>query len=76
MVKKSNADFTFWNCLFGSVMTTKNADPDKCKYSGYGWGFDSYSEFLFTDGSMGKMSLFMELTWTHLCILILKKKIS
>ena len=43
-------------------MITKNADSDKCKYSGYGRGFDSYSEFLFTDGSMGKMLLFMELT--------------
>ena len=33
---------------------TKNADPDKNKYSSYGLLFDSRSEFLFTDGSMGK----------------------
>ena len=27
---------------------------DKCKYTGYGIGLDSRSEFLFTDGSYGK----------------------
>ena len=34
------------NCLFGSVILTKNADIDKYGYSGYGVGFDrkgSYS---------------------------------
>ena len=40
--------------MFGSVKLTKNADPDKYNYSGYGIGFDSRSEFLFTGGSMGK----------------------
>ena len=34
-------DFPLNNCLFGSVKLTKNADPDKYKYSGYGIGFDS-----------------------------------
>ena len=29
-----NTDFTLKDCLFGSVKLTKNADPDKCKYSG------------------------------------------
>ena len=33
---------------------TKNDDLDKYKYSGYDIGFDSRSEFLFTDGSMGR----------------------
>ena len=33
---------------------TKNADPDKYKYSGYGIGFDSRSEFLFRHRSVGK----------------------
>ena len=28
-----NTDFTLNNCLFGSVVLTKNADPDKYKYS-------------------------------------------
>ena len=51
-LRNLNIDFTLNNCLFGSVKLTKNADPDKCKYSGYSIGFDSRSEFLFTDGSM------------------------
>ena len=49
-----NTDFTLNNCLVGSVELTKNADLDKYKYSSYGIGFDSHSEFSFTDGSMGK----------------------
>ena len=44
----------FCNFLFGSVKLTKNADPEKYKYSDYSIGFDSRSEFLFTDGSMGR----------------------
>ena len=36
----------------GSVKLTKNANPDKYKYIGYGIGFDSHSEFSFADGSM------------------------
>ena len=31
-----------------------NADLDKYKYSGYGIGFDSRSEFSFTNGIMGR----------------------
>ena len=49
-----NTDFTVGNCLFGSVKLTKNTDPDKHKYSGYGIGFNSRLEFLFTDGRYGK----------------------
>ena len=37
-----------------SVKLTRNADLDKYKYSGYGIGFDSRSEFLFTNRSFGK----------------------
>ena len=47
-------DFTLSNCLFGPLKLTKNADPDKYKYSGYGLGFDSRSEVLFTDVSYGQ----------------------
>ena len=36
------------------MFETKIADPDECKFSGYGVGFDSRSEFLLSDGSMGK----------------------
>ena len=32
-LKYLNTDFTLNNCLFGSVKLTKNADPDKYKYS-------------------------------------------
>ena len=28
------------NCLFGTGKLTKNADIDKCQYSGYEIGFD------------------------------------
>ena len=42
------------NCLFGSVKLTKNDNPDKYKYSGYGIGFDSREEFSLSDGSYGK----------------------
>ena len=49
-----NIDFPLKDCLFGAVKLTKDADPDKYKYSGYGIGFDLRSEFSFTDGSMGK----------------------
>ena len=40
--------------MFGAAKITKNPDPDKYKYSGYGIGFDSRSEFSFTDGTMGQ----------------------
>ena len=35
-----------------NILLTKNADPDKYKYSGYDVRFDSHSEFLFIDWSM------------------------
>ena len=34
-LRNLNTDFTLNNCLFGSAMLTKNADPDKYKSSGY-----------------------------------------
>ena len=53
-LRNLNSDFTLGNWLFGSVKLIKNADLDKYKYTGYGIGFDSRSEPLFTDGSYGK----------------------
>ena len=53
-LKSLNADFMLNNCLFRSVKLTKNSGLDKYKYSGYGLGFDSRTEFSFADGSMGK----------------------
>ena len=52
--RDTNTDSTLKDCLLGAVKLTKNADPDKYKYSGYSIGFDSCSEFSFTDGNMGK----------------------
>ena len=52
-----NTDFTLGSCLFGSGKLTKNADLYKCKYSDYGIGFDSCSEFSFTDGTMVKNAI-------------------
>ena len=52
-----NADFTLNNWLLGSVKLTKNADPDKYKYSGYCIGFDPRSELSFADGSRGRNAI-------------------
>ena len=41
---------TLVNCLFGAVSLTKNTDIDKCKYSGYGIGFDRASVYLVGNG--------------------------
>ena len=40
-----NEDITLENCLFGAVKLTKNSDISKCKYSGYGIGFDGKGAF-------------------------------
>ena len=36
---------TLANALFGTVKLTKNTDLDKCKYFGYGIGFDGHGFF-------------------------------
>ena len=43
--------FKLGNSLFGAVKLTKNADPDRCRYSGYGIGFDTRGSFSFSDSS-------------------------
>ena len=40
-----NAELTLKDCLFGNVKITKNADPEKYSYSGYGITFDSHLLF-------------------------------
>ena len=50
-----NTDFTLGNCLFGSAKLTNNADLDKYKYSSYGIGFDSRSEFSLPEFSFLEM---------------------
>ena len=42
------------NCLFGKVTLTKNADIDRCGYSGYGIGFDRSGSFSFPSGGFGQ----------------------
>ena len=49
-----NTDFTLGNCLFRVAKLTKNADPDKYRYSGYGIGLNSCLQFSHSDGSWGK----------------------
>ena len=44
--------------MFGSVKVTKNADPDKYSYSGYGIGFDTCEEYSLPDGGVGKNVIF------------------
>ena len=49
--KNSISDYpTLENCLFASVILTKNPDIDKYKYSGYGIGFDRKGAFSFGNG--------------------------
>ena len=74
-LKKFNTDFKLGNYLFGSVKLTKTADLDKYKYTGYCIGFYSRGEYSLPDGSVGKMSSFLELIWAHLYILIIKEKV-
>ena len=40
--------------MFGAVELAKNDDTDKYKCSGYGIGFDSCSQFSWSDGSWNK----------------------
>ena len=64
-----NTNFTLGNCLFEAVKLTKNADPDKDKYSGYCRGFDSRSK---CSGSVGRGGMsFLELMIV-LCILMVE----
>ena len=50
----SNFAFALDGCLFGGVKLTKNADPDKHSYSGYGNGLDTSVYHSLLDGSVGK----------------------
>ena len=56
-----NDEFTLKNCLFGAVKLTKNANPNKHSYSGYGIGFDFVHPFQFQILIGLKMPLFLEL---------------
>ena len=70
-----NTDFTLSNCLFVSVKLTKNAALDKYNYTSYGAVFVSHGENSLPDSSVGKNVIF-GVDRAHLCILIIKEKIS
>ena len=70
----NDSDPTLKNSLSGAVTLMKNADIDKCGYSGYGTGFDRRSSFSFPGGGFGPNVLILEQTWVLLLILIIKKK--
>ena len=65
-----NTDFTLGNCLFWFVKLTNNVDPDKYVYTGYGIRFNLRSVFIYLTVAWKKMSLFLELIWAHLYILM------
>ena len=46
--------FTLGGGLFGGIKLTKNVDPDKYSYSGYGIGFDTHGYHSLPDGSISK----------------------
>ena len=50
-----------------------NADPDKYVYSGYVIGFDARSQFSLRDGSIAKMSLFLQIIMVLVSMLIIKR---
>ena len=69
-----NTFSTLKGSLFQALKLTKNAGPNKYKYNRYSIRFDSRSEFLLSDGSMGKI-LFLEWIQAHLCILTIRENI-
>ena len=54
----TTSDPALENCLFGAVSLTKNADIDKCKYSGYGIGLDRRGRFSFGNGLGSNVIIF------------------
>ena len=45
------ADFALENSLFDAIKLTKNADPNKCSYPGYGVAFDARENVLLSDNN-------------------------
>ena len=46
--------------LFGAASVSKNDDFGKCKYSGYGLGFDTQESFSFPTSAFGKNVIFFQ----------------
>ena len=68
--------FYNFNCLFGSVKLTKNADLDKDKYNGYDIEYILVQNFYLQMGAMEKTSLFLVLIWANLRKSIIRENIS
>ena len=49
----------FWK-LIGAVSLTKNAEIDKCKYSGYRIGFDRHGFYSHHSGGTGRNVIILE----------------
>ena len=60
--------------MFDVVTLTKNADIDKCGYSGYGIGFDRKSSFPFPVGGFGQNVLIFEVDMSSSAHIDNKKK--
>ena len=77
-IRYINTYFTLIFFSFGSVKLTKNVYLDKCKYSGYGIGFNLHNLTITYNLTIPQeqVSLFLELIWAHLWILIIKGTIS
>ena len=68
--------FALRDYLFGSVKLAKNANPDKYSCSGYGIFFDVRETFSLSRGNAFiKNVIILMLTWVHLYMLIIEKKI-
>ena len=52
-----NVKFSLKDYLFGAVKLTKNSNPNKYSYSGYGIGFECRSLFSFPNFDWGKNSI-------------------
>ena len=71
-----NVKFTLKYCLFEAVKLTKNADPNKYFYSGYGIRFHSCSHISFLYFDWDENVIILKLILAHLYMLIIKIKIS
>ena len=52
---------------------TRNADPDKYRYSGYGYVFDAGLQISLSNGEWSKTLLFLDLILVFLCMLMIEK---
>ena len=64
------------NCLFDTVSLTKNADIDKCKYSGYGIAFDRHGFYSHHSGGTGRNVMIFRVDMSSSTKIDNKKKIS